>query len=259
MNHTIATVEAEELRSMFRTVAYAADKRHVRESHRCVHLSVRDQHLTLCATDGFQLGKAWTQVEAGDTQSFGLLVDVLEIAVKMLPKIGVVEIARVEDCVTFECDSNTSHVPIMTDWSGYESVQPGDRYQTVQIDLAAALADCRRLGLTANRSAVTILEFLHMPDTTEHAGCVRMLVRTNEGREIVTTIGELRGAFEPWTYSMQYGFFSKMAASATKRNRHQDHRLSLRAERLALIETFDASGTMNALHMIAPYNDRRKR
>lgn len=259
MNHTIATVEAEELRSMFRTVAYAADKRHAREPHRCVHLSVRDQHLTLCATDGFQLGKAWTTVEAGDTQSFGLLVDVLDVAVKMLPKTGVVEIARVEDCVTFECDSNTSHVPIMTDWSGYEGIKPSGEYRTAKIDLRHVIAECRHIKLNAAKSSNELLNFIVVPETSANLGAIYITRLEADTWRVFDSAEGILGRFESFEYKMQYRFFARMVTAAVLRNKHQDHRISLRDKSLALIETFNETGHVNALHMIAPYNDRRKR
>lgn len=251
MNHTIAVIEADELRRMFRTVSYAADKRHAREPHRCVHLSVRDQHLTLCATDGFQLGKAWTTVEAGDTQSFGLLVDVLDVAIKMLPKIGVVEIARVEDCVTFECDGNTSHVQIMTDWKDYHGIRPSGEYHTTKIDLSSVLAACRAMKLSTRDSDRVLLEFVISRKFTQ------IRARVNDDWHDVTSIGEATGEFPLWSYRMQYRLFAKMATAAVLRNKYQDHRLALAPDRLALIEAFN-HGHLNALHMIAPYNDRRK-
>lgn len=251
MNYTIATVDAAELRSMFRTVAYAADKRHVREHHRCVHLSVRDQCLTLCATDGFQLGKAWTSVEAGDIESFGLNVDVLTIAIGMLPKIGVVEIARVEDCVTFECDSNTSHVPITTNWKDYQGIKPSGEYRTTKIDLPQVLAACRAMKLSARENDRVLLEFVISQKFTQ------IRARVNDDWHDVTSIGEANGEFPLWSYRMQYRLFAKTAVAALLRNKYQDHQLALAPDRLALVETF-SHGHVNALHMIAPYNDRRK-
>ena len=258
MNHTIAVIEADELRRMFRTVSYAADKRHAREPHRCVHLSVRDQHLTLVATDGFQLSKALTPVDAGDTESFGLLVDVLELAIKMLPKIGVVEIARVDDCVTLECDSNTSHVKITTNWKDYHGIKPSGEYQTVPIDLVEVMKLCRLWKLSSKAYDNTLLKFSTWPMIGDAAGEVRLWAQWIDAWVDVAVIAELREPSESWSYRMQYRLFAKMATAAVLRNKHQDHRLSLRDKSLALIETFSETGHVNALHMIAPWDDRRK-
>ena len=74
----------------------------------------------------------------------------------------------------------------------------------------------------------------------------------------VAVIAELRAPSVAWSYLMQYRMFLKMAIAAARRNKHQHHRLSLRAKSLALIETFDEAGRANAVHMIAPWDDRRK-
>ena len=258
MNYTIATVDAGELRSMFRSMAYAADKRHVREPYRCVYLRVEDQQLVMAATDGFQLGKAWTQVQAGDTESFGLNVDVLTIAIGMLPKIGVVEISRVEDCVTFECDSNTSHVKIDSGWSDWRGIRPSGAYQTVPINLVEVMALCRSWKLSSKARDNTLLKFATWPAIADDAGGVRLWAQWLDGWADVATIAELREASVAWAYRMQYRMFAKMALAAVRRNKHQDHRLSLRDKSLALIETFDEAGHANAAHMIAPWDDRRK-
>ena len=258
MNHTIATVDAGELRSMFSAMAYAADKRHVREPYRCVYLRVEDQQLVMAATDGFQLGKAWTSVEAGDTESFGLNVDVLTIAIGMLPKIGVVEISRVEDCVTFECDSNTSHVKIDSGWSDWRGIRPSGAYQTVPINLVEVMALCRSWKLSSKAYDNTLLRFATRPMIRGDVGEVRLWAQWLDGWADVAVIAEVREASKAWSYRMQYRMFAKMALAAVRRNKHQDHRLSLRDKSLALIETFDEAGHANAAHMIAPWDDRRK-
>lgn len=258
MNYAIATVDAAELRSMFRAVAYAADKRNARDSYRCVYLRVEDQQLVMAATDGFQLGKAWTQVQAGDTESFGLNVDVLTIAIGMLPKTGVVEIARVEECVTFECDSNTSHVKIDSDWSDWRGINPSGVYQTVPINLVETMALCRAIKLSSKAYDNTLLKFRTWPMIADDAGEVSLWAQWLDAWVDVAVIAELREPSEAWAYLMQYRMFAKMALAAVRRNKHQDHRLSLRDKSLALIETLDESGHANALHMIAPYHDRRK-
>ena len=258
MNHTIATVDAGELRSMFRAVAYAADKRHARENHRCVYLRVEDQRLVMAATDGFQLGKAWTSVEAGDTGSFGLNVDVLTVAIGMLPKTGAVEIARAEDVVTFECNSNTSHVKIDSGWSDWRGIKPLGEYQTVPIDLVEVMALCRAMKLSSKANDRTLLKFATWPTIRDEVGEVRLWAQWLEAWVDVAVIAELREPSVAWSYLMQYRMFAKMAIAAARRNKHQDHRLSLRAKSLALIETFGEAGHANAVHMIAPWDDRRK-
>ena len=258
MNYAIATVDAGELRSMFRAMAYAADKRNAREPYRCVYLRVEDQQLVMAATDGFQMGKTWTQVQAGDTESFGLNVDVLTIAIGMLPKTGVVEIARVEDCVTFECDSNTSHVKIDSGWSDWRGIRPSGVYQTVPIDLVETMALCRAMRLSSKAYDRTLLRFATRPMIADDAGEVRLWAQWLDAWVDVATIAELREPSVAWAYRMQYRMFAKMAIAAVRRNKHQDHRLSLREGSLALIETFDESGHQNAAHMIAPWDDRRK-
>ena len=258
MNHTIATVDAGELRSMFRAVAYAADKRHVREHHRCVYLRVEDQRLVMAATDGFQMGKAWTQVQAGDTESFGLNVDVLAVAIGMLPKTGAVEIARAEDVVTFECESNTSHVKIDSGWSDWRGIKPLGEYQTVPIDLVETMALCRAMKLSSKAYDRTLLKFATWPTIRDEVGEVRLWAQWLDAWVDVAVIAELRAPSVAWSYLMQYRMFAKMAIAAVRRNKHQDHRLSLRAKSLALIETFGEAGHANAVHMIAPWDDRRK-
>ena len=258
MNHTIATVDAGELRSMFRAVAYAADKRHVLDPYRCVHLCVEGQRIVMTATDGFQLGQAWTHAEAGDTESFGLSIGVLTIAIGMLPKTGAVEIAHVDDCVTFEADSNTSHVKIDSGWSSWRGIKPSGVYQTVPIDLVEIMARCKEQKLSSKAHDRTILKFATWPTIRDDAGEVRLWATWLNAWIDVAVISELREPSEAWSYYMQYRMFAKMATAAVRRNKHQDHRLSLRRESLALIETFDESGHVNAAHMIAPWDDRRE-
>jgi len=230
----------------------------MREPYRCVYLRVEDQQLVMAATDGFQLGKTWTSVEAGDTESFGLNVDVLTIAIGMLPKIGVVEISRVEDCVTFECDSNTSHVKIDSGWSDWRGIRPSGAYQTTPIDLVETMALCRAMKLSSKAYDNTLLKFATWPAIADDAGEVRLLAQWLDAWVDVAVIAELREASKAWSYRMQYRMFAKMALAAVRRNKHQDHRLSLREGSLALIETFGESGHANAAHMIAPWDDRRQ-
>jgi hypothetical protein len=117
---------------------------------------------------------------------------------------------------------------------------------------------CRALKLSSKAHDRTMLKFATWPAIGDEAGEVRLWATWLNAWIDVAVISELREPSEGWAYRMQYRMFSKMAIAAARRNKHQDHRLSLRPKSLALIETFDESGRANAAHMIAPWDDRRE-